>query len=105
MDYIVGGLFILAMLETVLYFVYQPDFPDKNALTVYNLTMIGLIIFLSGIFFLWIKNTYQNTIYDEFWFFSATCGALLIFIVLTLIAFIIRFWMFRVKAQNYFTRW
>jgi hypothetical protein len=104
-DYIVGGLFILAMLETVLYFVYQPDFPDKNALTVYNLTMIGLIIFLSGIFFLWIKNTYQNTVYDEFWFFSATCGALLIFIVLTLIAFIIRFWMFRVKAQNYFTRW
>lgn len=105
MDYIVGGLFILATLELILYFVYQPDFPDKNALTVYNLTMVGLIIFLSGIFFLWIKNTYQNTVYDEFWFFSAICGALLIFIVLTLIAYIIRWWMFRVKAQNYFTRW
>lgn len=105
MDYIVGGLFILAMLELVLFFVYQPDFPEKNSLTVYNITMIGLIIFLSGMVYLWVKTTYQNTIYDEYWFFSAVCGALLLFIVLTLVAFLVRLWMFRVKSQNFFSGW
>lgn len=105
MDYIVGGLFILAMLELVLFFVYQPEFPEKNSLAVYNITMIGLIIFLSGMVYLWVKSTYQNTIYDEYWFFSAVCGALLLFIVLTLVAFLVRLWMFRVKSQNFFSGW
>lgn len=105
MDYIVGGLFILAMIELILYFVYQPDFPEKNALTVYNLTMVGLIIFLSGMFFLWMKTTFQHSVYDEWWFFMGLCGALLIFIILTLVAFIIRLWMFRVKSQNFFSGW
>jgi len=105
MDFIVGGLFILAFLELILYFVYQPDFPEKNALAIYNLTMIGLTFFLSGMFFLWMKTTFQHTIHDEWWLFMGLCGGALVFIVLTLIAFIVRFWMFRVKSQNYFTKW
>jgi len=105
MDFIVGGLCILACVELVLYFLYQPDFPDKNALAVYNLTMVGLIFFLSGMSFLWVKTTFQYSIYDEWWLFMGVCGGLMVFLVLTLIAFIVRFWMFRVKAQNYFSRW
>jgi ABC-type nickel/cobalt efflux system permease component RcnA len=104
-DFIVGGLVILAGLLLILFFAYQPDYPEKGALTVFNLTMLGITFFLSFLFFLWMKATYAQSQYEEWWFFMALCGSLIIIIFLVLLAMLARWWIFRVKSQNYFSGW
>lgn len=105
MDYIAGGLFLLDVIILASFLIFQPDFSDKRALTIYNVTMISLSAFLSGIFLLWMKNTYAQTIYKDMWLFMGLCGSFLIFLVLLITAFLVRLWMFRTKSKNHFAGW
>ena len=105
MDYIAGALFILDLLILGAYRIFKPDYGDERAMTLYSVTMVGLSMFVSGIFFLWMKNTYEHTQYGEWWFFMGLCGSFLIFFVLMIIVFLIRMWMFRSKSKNHFSGW
>ena len=89
----------------ICFFVYQPDYSDKRALSIFNTTIVGLTAFLSMIAFFWVKNTYAHTIYKDWWFFSAVCLASITGFLLLVIGWITRAWLFRSKAQNHFEGW
>ncbi len=105
MDFIVGFLFLITVVLLILFFMFQPDHNDKRSISIYNTTMVGLNIFITGLFFLWMRATYKGSIDDGWWLFMGLCGSFIIFSFIMLVAFVVRnFWLFKVSSQNFYRR-
>ncbi len=105
MDFIVLFLLLLAVISLAAFIFFQPDYPNKRAISVYNITMITINVFITLMFFLYMKFNYQGTIDDEWWLFMALCGSFILFAVISIVTLLVRnFYLFRSSSQNFYKR-